>query len=199
VTRFQKAMDKLHSYTAIEMLSVNNSMEGVCGNLDDRLTGHAEETDRHIGRITEELKAKTRILEMNLSQHVEENRNDIQSISQELIQVNKQINTDVPDKISVYNSQKVAEKQEYQTNFLKLNQKIDNLKESLSVKLTGDKTINNNNNNNNNCPVIILANGNLEGRVSVVSTSNQANAQTSTNASRTCENVCKRGNTVQVK
>ena len=189
-------MDKLHSYTAIEMLSVNNSMEGVCGNLDDRLTGHAEETDRHIGRITEELKAKTRILEMNLSQHVEENRNDIQSITQELIQVNKQTNTDVPDKISVYISQKVAEKQEYQKYFLKLNQKIDNLKESLSVKLTGDKTINN---NINNCPVIILANGNLEGRVSVVSTSNHANAQTSTNASRTCENVCKRGNTVQVK
>jgi hypothetical protein len=35
VTKFQKAMDKLHSDTAIEILSVSNSMEGVCEKLDD--------------------------------------------------------------------------------------------------------------------------------------------------------------------
>jgi len=30
VTKFQKAMDKLRSDTAVEILSVLNSMEGVC-------------------------------------------------------------------------------------------------------------------------------------------------------------------------
>ena len=59
VTKFQKATDKLRSDTVIETLSVSNSMEGVCEKLDDRLTGHIEETDRRVGRISEELKAKT--------------------------------------------------------------------------------------------------------------------------------------------
>jgi len=55
-------MDKLCSDTAIEILSVSNSMEGVCEKLDDWLTGHIEETDRRIDRITEELTAKTKVL-----------------------------------------------------------------------------------------------------------------------------------------
>jgi uncharacterized protein Yka (UPF0111/DUF47 family) len=70
--------------------------------------------------------------------------NVIQSLRQELIQVKQQINTEVPF-MCVYKSQIVAEKQEYQTKFLKLNHEIDKLKESLSVNLIGDKTINNNN------------------------------------------------------
>jgi len=45
-------MDKLCSDTAIEILSVRNSMDGVCEKLDDRLTGHTEETDRSKDRIT---------------------------------------------------------------------------------------------------------------------------------------------------
>jgi len=75
-------------------------------------------------------------------------------------QVKQQINTDVSDNISACNSQIVAEKQEYHSKFLEVNQEIDKLKESLSVKLTGDKTVNNSNNNNNNngCPIITLAN-----------------------------------------
>ena len=97
----------------------------------------------------------------------------------------------------MFNSQIVAEKQEYQTNFLKVNQEIGKLKESLSVNLTGNKTANNSN-DNSDCPVITLANGNnQEGTVSVVSTSNQASDQRSMNVSRACENVCKCGDTVQ--
>jgi hypothetical protein len=64
-------MDTLRSDTAIEILSVSNSMEGVCEKLDDRITGHIEETDRRIDRITEELKAKTKVLEIDLGRHVE--------------------------------------------------------------------------------------------------------------------------------
>ena len=45
VTKFHKAMDKLRSDTATEIISVSNSMEAVCEKLDDRLTGHIEETD----------------------------------------------------------------------------------------------------------------------------------------------------------
>ena len=44
VTKFQKAVDKLHSDTDIEILIVSNSMEGVCEKVDDRLTGHIEGT-----------------------------------------------------------------------------------------------------------------------------------------------------------
>ena len=80
-------MDKLRSVTAIEILSVSNSMEGVCEKLDDRLTGHIEETDRRMDRITEDLKAKTKVLEIDLSRHVENTDGDIQSLRQELIQV----------------------------------------------------------------------------------------------------------------
>jgi len=197
VTKFQKAMDKLRSDTAIEILSVSNSMEVVCEKLDDRLTGHIEETDRRVDRISEELKAKTKILEIDLGRHVENTDRDVESIRQELIQVKQQINTDVSDKIAVCNSQIVAEKQEYHSKFLKVNQEIDKLKERLSVNLTGDKTINNCN-DNNGCPTITLANEcNREGSVSVVSTSNQASDQRSMNVSRACENVCKCGNTVQ--
>ena len=54
------------------------------------------------------------------------------------------------------NSQIVAEKQEYHSKFLKVNQEIDDLKERLSVNLTGDKT--NNNNGNNYGPITTLAN-----------------------------------------
>jgi hypothetical protein len=43
VTKLKKAMDKLCSDTAIEILSVSNSMEDVCEKLDDWLTGHIQE------------------------------------------------------------------------------------------------------------------------------------------------------------
>jgi hypothetical protein len=94
----------------------------------------------------------------------------------------------------VCNSQILAEKQECQAKFLKVNQEIDKLKERLSVNMTGDKTINN---HNNDCPVIALFNGNQEGTVSAVSTSNQASDRRSMNVSRACQNVCKCSNTVQ--
>jgi hypothetical protein len=71
VTKFQKAMGKLRSDTAIEILSVSNSTEVVCEILDDRLTGHIEETDRCMDRITEELKTKTNISEIYLSRNVQ--------------------------------------------------------------------------------------------------------------------------------
>jgi uncharacterized protein (UPF0210 family) len=53
VTKFQEAMDTLRSDTGIEILSVRNSMEGVCEKLDDRLTGNIEETDKRLDRFTE--------------------------------------------------------------------------------------------------------------------------------------------------
>ena len=106
----------------------------------------------------------------------------------------QQINTDVSDKIAVCNNQIVAEKQEYNSKFLKVNQEIDKLKERLSVNLTGNKTIN----NSNNCPTITLANGsNQGGKGSVVGTNNQASDQRSMNVCTACENVCKYGKTVQ--
>ena len=195
ITTFQKAMDKLRSDSAIEILSVTNSMEGVCEKLDDRLTGYIEETDKHIDRITEKLKAKTNILEIDLGRHVENADSDIQSLKQDLIQMKQQINTDISDKIAVCNNQIVAEKQEYHLKFLKVNQEIDKLKESLSVNLTGNKTINT---SNDDCPTITLANSsNQGGTESVVTTNNQASDQRSTNVCRACENGCKCGNTVQ--
>jgi hypothetical protein len=101
VMKFQKDRDKLRSDTAIEILSVSNIMEGVCEKLDDRLTGHIEETDRCIDRVTEELKAKTKVLEIGLSRQVENTDSDIQSLRQELIKAKQQTNADVSDKISV--------------------------------------------------------------------------------------------------
>jgi hypothetical protein len=101
VTKFQKVMEKLRSDTAIEILSVSNSMEGVFENVDVRLTGHIEETDKRLNRITEELKAKTNVLEIDISRHVENTDSDIQSLKQELIQIKQQINTNVSDKITV--------------------------------------------------------------------------------------------------
>ena len=129
----------------------------MCEKLDDRLTGHIEETDRRVGTISEELKAKRKVLETDLSRHVENTDSDIEPLRQELIQVKQQINTDVSDKIAVCNSQIVAEKQEYNSKFLKVNQEIDKFKERLSVNLTGVKTINNCN-DNNGCPTFTLAN-----------------------------------------
>jgi hypothetical protein len=76
-------MNKLFSDTVIEIQSVSNSMEGVCEKLDDRLTGHIEKTGRRMNRVTEELDAKTKLLETDLRQHVE---SDIQSLRQELNQ-----------------------------------------------------------------------------------------------------------------
>jgi hypothetical protein len=76
-------------------------MEGVCEKLDDRLTGHIEETDRPIIRVTEELKSKTKVLEIDLGWHVENTDSDIESLRQELIQVKQQVNTDVSDKTAV--------------------------------------------------------------------------------------------------
>jgi len=108
VTKFQEAIANLRSDTAIEILSVRTSMEDVCEKLDDPLTGHIEETDKRIDRITEELKAKTKVLEIDLGRHVENADSDIQSLKQELIQMKQQINTDVCDKIAVCNNQIVA-------------------------------------------------------------------------------------------
>ena len=150
-------MDKLRSDTAIEILSVSNSMEGVCEKLDDRLTGHTEETDGRIEWITEELKAKTKVLEIDVGRHAENTDSDIESLTQELIQAKQQISTDISDKIPVCNTQIVNEKLEYHSKFLKVNQEIDKLKERLSANLKGDKTINNSN-DNNDCSIITLAN-----------------------------------------
>ena len=196
VGKVQKAMDKLRSDTAIEILSVSNSMEGACEKLDERLNGHIEETDRRMDRITEEVKAKRRVLEIDLHRHVENTDNDIQSIRQELIQAKQQFTADVSDKISACNSQIVAEKKECKTKFLKINHEIDILKERLAVNLAGDKAINNTN-NNNGCSLITLTNGNSqEGGVSGGSASNQASDQRSVSGNTACENVCKCGNTV---
>ena len=58
------------------------------------------------------------------------------------------------------------------------------------MKLTGDKIINNNNNNTNDCVIITLAKAsNQEGRVYVVSTSNQASHQRNVSGNTACENV----------
>jgi hypothetical protein len=127
VTEFQKDMDKLRSDTAIELLSVSNSMEGVCEKLDDWLTGHIEETDRHISRVSEEQSAKTKVLEINLTRNVENTGSDVQSLRQESLQAKQQTNADVSDQISVCNSQLLAEKQEYQAKFLKVNQEIEKI------------------------------------------------------------------------
>jgi hypothetical protein len=81
--------------------------------------------DRRKDRITEELKAETKILEIDLCRHVENTDSDIESVRQELIQAKQQIKTNVSDKIAVCNSQIVAEKQEYHSEFLKVNQEID--------------------------------------------------------------------------
>ena len=99
-------------------------MEGVRDKLDDRLTGHIEETDRRMDRITEEVKAKTKVLEINLSRLVQDTDGDVESLRQELIQVKQQITTDVSDKMSACDSQVVAEKQEYKRKYLKVNQEI---------------------------------------------------------------------------
>jgi len=195
VTKFQEAMEKLRSDTAIEILSVCNRTECGCEKLGDRLTGNIGETDKRIDRITEELKAKTKVLVIDLGRHVENADSDIQSLKQELIQMKEQITKNVSDKISVCNNQIVAEKQEYHSKFLKVNQDIDKLKESLSVNLASNKTINN---SNDACPIITLTNGsNQGGTESVVSTNNQASDQRSTNVCRAFENVFKCGNTVQ--
>ena len=87
-------------------------MEGVCENLDYWLTGHIEETDRRMNRITEKLKAKTKFLEIDLSRHVQDTDGDVQSLRQQIIQVKQQITTDISDKISACNSRIVAEMQE---------------------------------------------------------------------------------------
>ena len=80
ITKFQKAMDKVRSDSVIEIQSVSNSTGGVCEKLDNLLTGHIEETDRRINRISEELKAKRKVLEIYLDRHVENTGSDIESL-----------------------------------------------------------------------------------------------------------------------
>jgi hypothetical protein len=87
VTKFQKATDKLHSDTDFEILSVSYRTESVCEKLDDRLTGHIEKTYRRMDRITEEVKTKTKVLEVSLSKHVNDTDGFVQSLRQELIEV----------------------------------------------------------------------------------------------------------------
>jgi peptide methionine sulfoxide reductase MsrA len=109
-------------------------------------------------------------MEIGLCRHVENADSDIQSLRQELIQMKQQINSKVSVKIAVCNNQIFAEKQEYHSKFLKVNRKIDKLKESLSVNLTNKKTINN---SNDDCPIITLTNGsNQGGTESLVITNN---------------------------
>jgi hypothetical protein len=182
-------MDKLRSVTAIEILSVSNSMEGLCEKLDNRLTGHFEETDKRMNKITEEIKTKKNILETDLCRHVQVTDGDVQSLRQELIEVKQQITMDVSVKIFACNCQIVTEKQEYRRKSLKVRQEINKLKESISVNLKVDKTINISN-NSNGYALFTLANGcNQEETVSVVSSSNQASYQKSVSGGRACENI----------
>ena len=182
-------MDKLRSVTAIEILSVSNSMEGLCEKLDNRLTGHFEETDKRMNKITEEIKTKKNILETDLCRHVQVTDGDVQSLRQELIEVKQQITMDVSVKIFACNCQIVTEKQEYRRKSLKVRQEINKLKESISVNLKVDKTINISN-NSNGYALFTLANGcNQEETVSVVSSSNQASYQKSVSGRRACENI----------
>lgn len=191
-TKFQKDIDKLRSDTTIEILSVSHSVEGACDKLEDRLTKHIEETGRRIDRVTEELKAKTKVLEMGCSRQTENTDSEIQSLRQELIQTREQHDADMSAKISVCNSQILAEKQDSQASFLKVNQEIDKLKERLAVNMTGDETINA---TNNDSTVTSIVSRNQEGTVPVVSNNDQISDHTSRN-SKACENVCKCNNTV---
>jgi SMC interacting uncharacterized protein involved in chromosome segregation len=194
MTKVQKTMEKMRSETAIEILSVSHSIESVREKLDERLTGHIEEADKRLDRITEEIKAKTRVLGIDLSRQVENTDTGIQSLKQELIQMKKRINTDVSDKIAECNNQIVADRQEYQSKLVKVNQEIDMLKKGLSVNQAGDKT----SSSNDDCSLTSLANGSSQvGAESVGNTNNQASDQRNVNVCRACDDVCKCGNTVQ--
>jgi hypothetical protein len=57
-------MDKQSSGNDFEMISVRNSMEGVCEKVDELLTGHIGETDRRTGRIHEEIKFNENVVEI---------------------------------------------------------------------------------------------------------------------------------------
>jgi hypothetical protein len=61
-------------------------MESVCEKLDDRFAGHIEETDICINRVTEQLNAKTKLLETDVTRYVENTDSYVHSLRQELIQ-----------------------------------------------------------------------------------------------------------------
>ena len=196
VTKVQGNMDKLRKDTAVEIVSVRQGMEGMCEKLENRLTGHIEETDQRINRITQELKVRTKGLAVDLSQQAENTDSEIQLVRQEWEQVKEQINKDVSDKIADFSSQITAEKQEYQTKITKVHQEFDKLKEKLSVKHIRGDTINSND-YNNHCQVITLSNSSQEGIGSVGSVNNNTDDQRSVNVSNACESVSNCGNIVQ--
>jgi hypothetical protein len=87
VTRVQGNMNNLRKVTAVEIVSVRKGMEGMCEKFGNRLSGHIEETDQRINRITQELKVRTKGLAVDLSQHAENTDSEIHSVRQEWEQV----------------------------------------------------------------------------------------------------------------
>jgi hypothetical protein len=191
VTQVQKDMDKLRSDTTIELLSVSNGLEDVCKKLDAKLTGHIKDSRQCMSRVNEELNAKTKVLEANLNRVVENTGSELQSIRQEFMQAKQQINADISDKISVCKSQILAEKQEYQEKFLKVNQEIDKLQEKLMVSQSGNKTINN---HSDNCPVTALNNSSQERAAPADRVSGQKDNQSNVDLNRMTESVCRCSN-----
>jgi hypothetical protein len=107
------------------------------------------------------------------------------------MQAKQQINADISDKISACKSQIVAEKQEYQEKFMKVNEEIDILKEKLMVNQSGDKT---SNNHSDNCPVTALNNSSQERATPADSVSGRKDDQRNVDLNRMTESVCRCSN-----
>jgi hypothetical protein len=196
VTKIQKDMDKMRSDTTIEILSVSNSVDVGYERLNDRLTEHIEGTNKHLDKVSGEVKAKTGIIEADLNRHVEGTDKDVQFLRQEMSQAKQQNKECISEKVSELTSQIVNERKECQAKFLGISQSLKQLNEKLAVNPTGNKSITS---HESDCPSVTAGNNvnNQEGAVSVISTIDQANNQGSDTVSDACASICKCNTTVQ--
>lgn len=179
-------ISKLRADTATEILSVSNCIDNACESLEGKINGHIGKAEKRLDRVDEEIRAKTKVLEMGLKQQAEATDNELKSLRQELSQDQQQNKVD-------FNSQLLAEKQARQATLVKMQKEIDGLREKLAMKTTGVLT---NNNQIDNGPMMPMVQGD-QVVASNTSNENQARSQSEVQTNRSCENGCKCNSTVQ--
>jgi hypothetical protein len=174
VKSIRDEMLQIRADTATEILSMDDSLNNTCESLDGKVNSHRTETEKQLGRVNEELCAKTKVLEIELRQQAEFHDKAIKDIKQNVHQIQVECN-----------KQWIAEKEAHQATNVKLQREVDNLKEILARKETS-VLINNNKTNDKVSTISVVSNDQVA--LSQISTEN---SQGEMPISKISEHICR--------
>jgi hypothetical protein len=130
---------------------MSSCLDNTCENLESKINSHVGEIDKRLDRTNEEIKAKTKLLEIELKQQAERQDKAIKDMEQNVGQIQNKLKEPW-----------MTEKAAHQINSENLQREIDKLKEMLAEKETNVLPHNNKTNDQITISQISTANSQVE-------------------------------------